>query len=817
MFLRRLALSLIGFTATSAQIILLREFVSTFHGNELVIGIYLAVWLLATALGSGVVGRWVRSEVVPRAIAGRAGTASPEADSGGGTVSGCARPDSAVRVSAVRFASVESLAGLSLLVALIGLSLPPAALRPAPGEATGLLAALACAGLFLTPFCLLQGLLFPLGTTLLRSERPDVSVSQVYLLEAVGAAVGGLLLSLLLINVLSSFQNAALVCAINLLTAGLLLERSSRRGLRHVCTFVAAAVLIVCVLDPVTLWVTSGKWSGFNVVDVRQTPYGKLEVISLDSQFSIYQDGLLLLTTEDLRSAEEAAHISLLQHPSPRSVLLVGGGIGGVSREALKHPDIRSLDYVELDPELITLSRQSLPARFVSDLDDPRLKVHLDDGRRFLGRGLGQYDVIIMQTPPPYTAQLNRFYTKEFFAIVRERLEPGGVFVFSAPGVAEYIGDDLSAFLGSLAATSERVFGRTTVIPAGRSFFVSSRDKNSYVTAKPESLLSRLAARGIETLYVRDYFLLSSLGPERLNYVHERIAANMSGHVNVDLRPTSFYYDLVLWSAEYERFMTTPLKWFFRNAWSLWGGVLAIAATLLAWGVLSGRSRTTAPARLTGQKRRLVLSALAVSGFAAIALELEIILSFQLLYGGLYERIGVLLTSYMIGLAAGAALEKRSGYPRGQILLRPALIQLGTAAFALCFFGAVWAIAGARRGGPLVFEWLFPLFAVAAGALGGALFSSASRAFFGLRSARYGEGASIELDGTVGSSIEGTLAPGMGLTYAWDLLGSCVGAALCSTLLLPILGVGSTTVLVVILLVGSGVSLAAGGLTRNVS
>jgi spermidine synthase len=775
MFLNKFALFLIGFSATSAQIILLREFISTFHGNELVIGIYLSVWLLATALGSGVLGRLVSS--------GGADTAF-----------------------AVRFGVVQCLAGASLLFALVGLSLPPDVLRPAPGETTGLLAALACAGLFLAPFCLLQGLLFPLGTGLLRSKRPDVSVSQVYFLEAVGAALGGLLLSLLLIHALSSFQNAAIICAANLFMAGLLLEKSSRRFLRHGCTLLAAVALVVCVLDPVTLWITSRKWGAFDVVDVRQSRYGKLAVISIDSQFSVYQDGLLVFTSEDERSAEEAAHLSLLQHPSPTNVLLIGGGIGGVASEVLKHRELQRLDYVELDPELIALSKEALPKRFMSELDDPRLRVHLTDGRRFLGRSSDQYDVIIMQIPPPYTAQLNRFYTREFFTIVRDRLGPGGVFVFSAPGAAEYMGDDLSTFLGSLAATAEKVFGRTTVIPAGRSFFVSSGSENAYVTARPESLLSRLAARDIETLYVRDYFLLSSLAPERLDYVQERMTANMGRHVNADLRPTSFYYDLVLWSAEYERLLTRPLKWLFHNSWSLWAVVLGMAATLLTSGRRAGRARSIR------RQRQLVLSALAVSGFAAIVLELEIILSFQLLYGGLYERIGVLLTSYMVGLAVGIALERRNAPPNRRILLRPALIQIGTAVFAACFFGTVHLMAGMRGGGPSVLELLYPLFAVVAGAFGGALFSSASRAFFQLRSPEEAERASPCEGIAAHTSPEEVSTRDAGLTYAWDLLGSWIGAAVCSVLLLPIVGVGSTTSMVAVLLAASGVSLVLGGL-----
>jgi spermidine synthase len=788
MLLRRFALFLIGFTATSAQILLLREFISTFHGNELVIGIYLSVWLLATAVGSGPVARLfvgggapTGSKLVRGLFVGAGKASTSGAD--GAQIIGDAQPIESARI--VRFAIVQALSGIGLLFAVVGLLALPNPFRPAPGEIAGLVAALASAALFLFPFCLLQGLLFPFGTRLFHSEKPDASVSQVYLLESLGAGVGGLLFSLILIHLMTSFQNIAILSAINLFTACLLLKNLDQRRLSQLLYLVASVVLIFCVLDPVTYWAAHRRWQGFRIVALRQSHYGNLAVVSLDSQFSTYEDGLLVFTTEDIQSAEEAAHIPLLEHHEPAHVLLIGGGVGGVVREMLKHRTLVELEYVELDPQLITLSKEVLPHKYVSDLEDPRVNVHYTDGRRFLQQTSKRYDVVAMQIPPPYTAQLNRFYTREFLALVKEHLKPGGVFAFSAPPVAEYVGPELGAFLGSLFKTSESVFKSNIIIPASRSFFVCSPDKNPYLVASPESLLSRLAVRNIETLFVRDYFLISTLSSERLAYVGKRIAASKVGPINTDLRPTSFYYDLVLWSAEYEHFMKRVLEWSFRNRWSAWAVTAVVAMALIA---------------MTRSERRgrLVLSALAVSGFAAIVLELEILLCFQLLYGNLYDRIGVLLTAYMLGLAAGAVLERRGEHSAPSdpaVLRRPATIQILTAVFALCFLGVIYLavgmgsrnLPGATTSPNLfnAFEWFFPIFALLAGALGGALFSSASRAFFACAA-----------------------SCSVGLTYAWDLLGSWLGAVLCSAVFFPVIGVATTTIIVAILLVASGLSLA---------
>ena len=785
MSLRRFALFLIGFTATSGQILLLREYISAFNGNELIIGIYLSIWLLATAVGSGPVARLTaRRDRVLSPPGNRDSEPAGNRDS-----EPAGNRDSEL---AVRFAVVQFFSGICLLYAIVGLLTLPSPLRPSTGEVAGLGPALVSAAIFLFPFCVLQGLLFPLGTRLFRSESPDASISRVYFLESLGAGTGGLLFSLVFVHLMSSFQNIAVLSALNGFAACLLLKNHDRRRLSQMFYLVAGVIVILCVLDPITNKAATQRWKGLKVVALKQSHYGNLSVVSIDTQFSIYEDGLLIFTTEDIQSAEEAANVPLLEHPAPSRVLLLGGGVGGVIREMLKYNTVSRIDYVELDPELITLSQRVLPLKYVIDLDDARVAIHYTDGRRFLEETSDRYDVVAMQIPPPYTAQLNRFYTKEFFELVRSHLRAGGVFAFAAPPVAEYVGSELGAFLASISRTLSSVFITHVIIPANRTFFVSSPDRNPYVVTSPDSLLSRLYSRRIETVFFRDYFLTSTLSRERLDYLVKRLATSEAVSINTDLRPTSFYYDLVLWSAEYERFMKGILEWVFVNRWSLWA---IIAAAIVA---LAGLARS-------GKKNRLVLSALAVSGFSAIVLELEVLLCFQLLYGSLYDRIGVLLTCYMLGLAIGTLLERRQNSsgsagdkallpPGRNALLRPAIIQIATAVFALCFITIVYLTVGAMSGGAAarevsrgtttVLEWSFTIFALVAGGLGGALFSSASRVFFATAS-----------------------STSTGVTYAWDLVGSWFGAVSCSAVLFPVEGVVNTTIMVAILLIVSGLSL----------
>ena len=109
-------------------------------------------------------------------------------------------------------------------------------------------------------------------------------------------------------------------------------------------------------------------WQGYNLVESRDSIYGNIAVTARGTQFSFFENGLLLATTEDYLVAEETAHYPLLQHPQPKRVLLIGGGINGTVREILNHP-VERVDYVELDPAIIDTARRYLPPIDPSSFD----------------------------------------------------------------------------------------------------------------------------------------------------------------------------------------------------------------------------------------------------------------------------------------------------------------------------------------------------------------------------------------------------------------------------------------------------------------
>ena len=114
-------------------------------------------------------------------------------------------------------------------------------------------------------------------------------------------------------------------------------------------------------------------WEGFQVLGSHDSIYGNLTVTETGNIRTIYDNGLILANAPDESAAEEAVHYALLEHPAPRKVLLIGGGVNGSIAQALQHPAIDQVDYVELDPALISMARQFFPAQYAAWASDPRV------------------------------------------------------------------------------------------------------------------------------------------------------------------------------------------------------------------------------------------------------------------------------------------------------------------------------------------------------------------------------------------------------------------------------------------------------------
>jgi len=716
-----------GFTSMVAQIVLMRELMVVFYGNEISLGVILANWLLWTGLGSFVLGRFVD------------------------------------RIRSRLSLLVLCFMVLSLLLPLLIIGVRGARLfwGISIGEIVGFAPMFCTSFVILAPICVLCGFLFALNCRIvdLTFKEAVSQIGRVYIFEAIGSAIGGTFFSYVLIRYLNHLEIAAIVGTIDLGVA-LFLSLGRKTVLKWI-----GAILFVSYVASSWLYVDWAeqesnrlRWRGFELVHSQESRYGNIAVTSLLDQKSFYENGLLIFSFPDVFSAEEAVQFALLEHPAPRTVLLIGGGASDCLSEILKH-GISRVDYVELDPQIVRLSRKLLPVTSV--LEDPRVEIIHTDGRFFVKMTKDRYDCVILNLPDPFTAQLNRFYTLQFFREVNRILNPGGVFSFRVSSAENYIGKELGRFLSSVHLTLGKVFEEGVVIPGENNIFIATNARN-LLTLDPETLVRRLKERDVTTRYIREYYLPYRMSLERVEYLASRIE-DWTERVNTDFHPISYYYSIVLWSTHFQTFVRKVLTFFSLIDLKH----LLLAAVGLAILTLALRRR---------YRSLPVLFAVGTTGSAEIIMEVVCMLGFQVLYGFVYSRVGVITAAFMIGLTSGSVLMVRLLRRRLLGLGHLGLIQIAVCMYPLLLVASFQLFSRALSPSMLLsIEILFPLLTFFAGFVGGLQFPLASKLY-------------LETGREVGRVA--------GMVYGIDLFGACIGAVFASTLLIPVLGIFQTCYLV---------------------
>ena len=124
---------------------------------------------------------------------------------------------------------------------------------------------------------------------------------------------------------------------------------------------------------------------------------------------------------------EMLAHVPILAHGEVARVLVIGGGDGGALREVLKHP-VEQATLVEIDDQVIQLSRRHLPSLSAGAFDDPRTRVVITDGAKYVEETDDRYDLIIVDSTDPLGPG-EVLFTERFYAGCKRCLEPKGIVI----------------------------------------------------------------------------------------------------------------------------------------------------------------------------------------------------------------------------------------------------------------------------------------------------------------------------------------------------------------------------------------------------
>jgi len=165
------------------------------------------------------------------------------------------------------------------------------------------------------------------------------------------------------------------------------------------------------------------------ILEATETEYQRIEIVETE-EFgkALVLYGSLMVAERDTGAYNEMiAHVPLFVHAGPRDVLVIGGGDGGCVTNVLMHADVNRCTLCEIDEKVIEVSRRHFP-RLTKGLDDPRCRIMISDGKKFIETTDEKFDVIILDLSDPIGPAAELFQ-KSFHQTVFDRLRDDGIMV----------------------------------------------------------------------------------------------------------------------------------------------------------------------------------------------------------------------------------------------------------------------------------------------------------------------------------------------------------------------------------------------------
>lgn len=199
---------------------------------------------------------------------------------------------------------------------------------------------------------------------------------------------------------------------------------------------------------------------------------------------------------------EALVHPAMVTHPYPEKVLVVGGGEGGTIREVLRHNTVKNVVMVDIDEEVIRVSKTFMPQLSAGAFEDKRLRLVIGDGRAYLERTGEQYDVILIDVTDPLPGGPSYpLYTKQFYELVKKHLKPDGLMATQATSVF-YSRKSYALIYNTLKQVFPVVRAYSAWVPSYASAwgFVLASLKFDPLDLSDEEVERRLTERGVSTL-----------------------------------------------------------------------------------------------------------------------------------------------------------------------------------------------------------------------------------------------------------------------------------------------------------------------------
>jgi spermidine synthase len=594
----------IGISASIAQAIMIRELLMLFKGNELSIGIIMVLWFSGITAGAAI----------------------------------------SKKIKAHQFNTIALniiLHPILFYISLILLYCTPIVYHTFGGFYTfevELFIALAC----LFPQCFVVGYIFPVLVNAGSKLKIINAGSVVFLLESIGAFIGGITFTFLIIQKINPLGTALILFIIaSIISFTVIQQRIKRLAIVTAIVISAFGIAHAPYLEKKLLTLSFAANHPGTLLEYRRTPYQMMFIARLGDTIALYGNNNLYAQFPDDYQVRPIIHALLSTGSMVKDTDILISGDTAFLHYVFAYAGA-SIDYVTVDPLVYNIMQQ----KFISiypDFPSQLINVYYDDTRSYLKLAHKKYTTIIILPAPPDSILHNRLYTKEFFNDCKLHLSTNGVCIIQIEGFANIMNPSLRRYVASVINSFTQVFP-SSLISAGDTIYCIGFNDNreidvsnylsQYIKNFSKSSISKTIQRlvpGFNPYELKMYFQES-----QQKYLSTQLQSEYI--VNSDRLPKGYFEylanSLKQSNSVAQRIITNPLMMTL---------LLMLIVIISLWYFKS-----------RGTQHIVFGSIIVINGFISMAAMIVALITYQNVYGVLYYKIALCNALFMLGLAIGS-------------------------------------------------------------------------------------------------------------------------------------------------------------------
>jgi spermidine synthase len=628
----------LGFFSLLSQTLIIREFIISFGGNELGIGLFYFFWLFWVGVGAFLMltflGKFLHRHFL-------------------------------------KIVSLYPL--LSFLEIILFITLRGAA-RVSWWEFFTLERVFFYLFLYTSLISFFTGIIFTLGVLWIKKidrERIESNIiASSYIFESLGSFIAGCLVTFLIIKLLPPslilLLSSIFFSFIIILVSVLFKDRVSL-----LLNSVIFVILLFFIFNPYKHINFFHNLRMRNVLPTARfinetyTPYQHIILGKLPSQMVVISNGKIISSIPEVVDADRESALFISEANFPKNILIFGYGVENLIVSLLKFP-IGSITYCIEDKVYYDVVHKNLPQKLQQQLKDRRLKIVFKSPRLFLRERLlsGNYDsspnkqskekfdLAIIYTSDPSNLVINTFFTKEFYSLLKSNLKEKGVLVTRITSAENFIGEEIRNYGSSLYYTLKDVFTKIVIVPGDINWFFAGGEESS-LTDDPLVLEGRLKNKLSQSSFpaeaFRSIFIKNRVEFVKNIYTEAPLFKNIK-LINRDAQPLTFFLNLLVMA----RYSNSYLIKFFKGAFLV--GIYIFLIPILLFFI--ARINFLLKIENIRERRLLFNSKLFqfISGFLGFSFHLLLMFLFQNKFGTIFQLIGLLNALFMLGLCLGGFL-----------------------------------------------------------------------------------------------------------------------------------------------------------------